>query len=274
MAETSVLEKRGREEGERKEKEDEIRKERKIKKLSWSTDTKYSDNDIIISHHTLFYLEFGKAIYRVETSNRIYRGAAICCITIHNGNSIYYNTDTADIPKNLLTYALRTSMENSEFLYHTRSSIKTEKIKFDKLLNESTPYLCTSKKQYLRGIVYTATENEVIDLLDTDNIAILKHNVGGALAKIVKVARFVKKWILKYQVKKIEIESIKAKLAQYAQDCRIKSQPLLRRLQKSKLLREFTKLEEDMIKFVKNKIEDAQAEEQWMMTLNDKNAIA
>jgi len=161
----------------------------------------------------------------------------------------------------LLTYALRTSMDNPAFLHHERRSLTTE-IKFDKLSNK-----------YLNGIVYTATENIVgDDLLNKDNITILKHNVGEALAKLAKVARFVKKWILEYQDKKKQIETIRAKLAQYVQDNRIKFKPLLRQLQKSTLLREFIKLEEDMIKFVKNKIEDAEAEERWMMTLNDKNA--
>ena len=171
------------------------------------------------------------------------------------------------IDKKFLATILNNAVaESSEFLHHTQN-VLAKSIKFGVLQGKS--------KMLNRYYAHTDIPISHTDLSNSDTINILQK----------KMKVFIEGRVIAYEsmqmklndrnmtVASKKIESIRAKLTQYVQMHNIKFQLLLMRLKKSKLLSEFVKLEEDMINFVKNKLEEAEdearAKERQMMALND-----
>jgi hypothetical protein len=171
------------------------------------------------------------------------------------------------IDKKFLATILNNAVaESSEFLHHTQNA-----------LAKSIQFGISPGKSKMLNRYYACTDIPIshTDLSNSDTINILQK----------KIKAFIEDRVMHYEsiqmklndqnmaVASKKIESIRAKLTQYVKTHNIKFQLLLMRLKKSTLLSEFIKLEEDMIKFVKNKLEEAEdeerAKERQMMALND-----
>ena len=184
----------------------------------------------------------------------------------------YYNKKVEHLidKKFLVTILNNAVAESSEFLHHTQNAL-AKSIQFGILQGKS--------KMLNRYYAHTDMPISHTDLSNSNTINILQK----------KMEAFIEDRVIHYESMQMgindhnmaiaskKIESIRDKLTHYVQTHHIKFQSLLMRLKKSTLLSEFIKLEEDMIKFVKNKIEEAKAEaeakERQLMTLNDIHTV-